>query len=554
MGALSLHTLSFRLFGAPAARLVKAMPGFKDRIVASNICIFPETYFALMLFAIFATFPLLGAGVILILSRDVLGLPFLLMPSIEVILFFLAPSMFASSRASSVEQELPYAATYMTTMVRGGMSMALTLKRLEKNVWLPSTAKEARTILTFVEIFALDPLTAIERLVNSHPSRAFADFLSGYLSIVRGGGDLVHYLEVKTKELFEIRSTNMKMGSERLAFFMETYVILGVIMTLGFYTLFSADSVYNTGMASASTFSLVAFVLLPAISMIFIAMAHSMQMKTPLSTSKPYYMFLASLPIGVMVVYAIYAVLGQSLFLALSLGLLLVSVPPTIAHRAATRHLKGVEVAMANFLRVVAESRKTGLSPENCIAQSAKRKYGPLTREIELVASQISWGIPIRKVYESFAKRVKSWFALINMYLLVEAIEFGGGTVPTIESLATFCQISSDVERELRMRMRPFILMPYLGAMLLVFSTLGIMMFTTNTVASTSTVESAGPSMGTFGPLFASAIMLHSWMMGMVGGKISGGTVSSGFKHGLALVVLAFLSATLFTEFMGVSL
>ncbi len=69
------------------------------------------------------------------------------------------------------------------------------------------------------------------------------------------------------------------------------------------------------------------------------------------------------------------------------------------------------------------------------------------------------------------------------MFLLLEAIDVGGGTIAMIESLARFNRMTQDVEKEKRMSVRPYMLIPYFAAILLVATTLMTLIFTTQTVS-----------------------------------------------------------------------
>jgi archaeal flagellar protein FlaJ len=49
-----------------------------------------------------------------------------------------------------------------------------------------------------------------------------------------------------------------------------------------------------------------------------------------------------------------------------------------------------------------------------------------------------------------FLKRTKSWMTQIVMFLLVETIDVGGGTIAMIESLARFNNLTQEVEKKRR--------------------------------------------------------------------------------------------------------
>ena len=153
--------------------------------------------------------------------------------------------------------------------------------------------------------------------------------------------------------------------------------------------------------------------------------------------------------------------LGLDLSIAIAVALFISAAPAAIVHiRLAKSRQHGAR--RYSFLRDLTEVRKTGLSPEKCIESLSTRDYGTFSPEIRKISSEISWGIPIKKVMMDFLHRTRSWMVQIVMFLLVETIDVGGGTIAMIESLARFNNLTQEVEKEKKMNVRPYVMMPYL--------------------------------------------------------------------------------------------
>jgi flagellar protein FlaJ len=105
----------------------------------------------------------------------------------------------------------------------------------------------------------------------------------------------------------------------------------------------------------------------------------------------------------------------------------------------------------------------------------------------------------------------------IVMFLLVETIDVGGGTIAMIESLARFNSLTQEVEKEKKMSVCPYIMMPYFAAIMLVATTVMIITFTGKTlgVAGVTPVESLSSLIVTF----TTASIFHSYLIGLVAGK-----------------------------------
>jgi flagellar protein FlaJ len=212
----------------------------------------------------------------------------------------------------------------------------------------------------------------------------------------------------------------------------------------------------------------------------------------------------------------------------------------------------GMEQGVSSFLRDLTEVRKTGLSPEKCIESLSNRDYGVFSKELRKISSEISWGIPLKKVIMDFLSRTKSWMTQIVMFLLVETIDVGGGTIAMIESLARFNNLTQEVEKEKKMSVRPYIMMPYLASILLVATTVMMLSFTTGGVIPTEFAnQSPTPrDNSAITLIFMTSVIFHSYLIGIVAGKISEESIAAGFKHASILVVIAVLAAKIIPSFV----
>jgi flagellar protein FlaJ len=239
--------------------------------------------------------------------------------------------------------------------------------------------------------------------------------------------------------------------------------------------------------------------------------------------------------------------------IALSVALVIATAPAAVVSMKLTTHKNSMEKGINNFLRDLTEVRKTGLSPEKCIESLSKRDYGTFSKELRKISSEISWGIPVKKVIMDFLKRTKSWMVQLNMFLLVETIDVGGGTIAMIESLARFNNLTQEVEKEKKMSVRPYIMMPYLASILLVATTVMMLSFTSGTIGvgtEAAAAAAATSSLDAVRTVFVASVIFNSYLIGIVAGKISDESVSSGFKHATILVIISLIAAKLMPMFI----
>ena len=552
----TLEAWSFRLFGTIAPSFLKNVFEFKDYLEKAKIKIYPETYVSLMFFAALMMLPLSVVSMVIVILYGFMPIIFLIpAPFYVMIGFLVVPMSRAGERASNLEREMPFATAYISVMASGGIAPYTSFKRLAQVELMPAMKVEAREIIKDVEIFGTDPLTAIQNSAKKNSLDIFKDFLSGYSSTVIIGGDIGHFLERKAEDIFKARALRVKAAAERLGMLLETFIIVNVMMSLCFYIMFSVQNIGVGGGAGGdvSTIILYTFVLSPMLSIMFVYLAHSMQPKTPVTEMRPYKVFAVGSVAGMALFLLLFlsgsfGVLSQ-IPVALALALFISAAPAAIVNGKLSSKKTSTEQGVNSFLRDLTEVRKTGLSPEKCIESLSHREYGVFSKELRKISSEISWGIPLKKVMMDFIDRTRSWMTQIVMFLLVETVDVGGGTIEMVESLARFNNLTQEVEKEKKSATRPYIMMPYFAALLLVVTTSMMLGFTTGTIGVAGTAPP--PNMDWIRQVFMTSAIFYSYMVGIVAGKISEESIAAGFKHAAILVVISIIAAEISPMFLS---
>ncbi len=558
----TLEAWSFRIFGRAAPSFLRNVFEFKDYLDRAKIKIYAETYVSLMFFVATLTLPASITSLVILYLYGFMPIIFLVpLPFYVMAGFLMIPISRAGDRASNLEREMPFASAYISVMASGGIAPYISFKRLSEIELMPAMRSEAREIIKDVEIFGVDPLTAIEHAAKKNPLDIFKDFLAGYASTVIIGGDIGHFLERKAEDIFKTRALRVKAAAERLGMLLETFIIVMVLMSLCFYILFSVESIYSVGMGLGSGIILYTYVFTPMLSMMFIYLAHSMQPKTPVVDMRPYKVFGVCGAVAMIIFLLLTDFMGFvtvpfftqfhsiiDLPVAIAITLFIATAPAAVVNSKISKKRTSIEFGINSFLRDLTEVRKTGLSPEKCIESLSNRDYGEFTRELRKISSEISWGVPVKKVIMDFIKRTKSWMTQIIMFLLVETIDVGGGTIAMIESLARFNNLTHEVEKEKKMAVRPYIMMPYFAAILLVATTTMMIGFTASTLGVGAPGQAAtggGKDLGPMITTFVTSCIFHSYLIGIVAGKISEESIAAGFKHASLLVIIAVATAKL---------
>ncbi len=541
--------LSVSLFRGPAVALSNKMPQVKQALLKSGRRDPPENYLATVIFATVCTIPLPIIGVLLLFVLNT-PLTLILLPiPIFVFLFgFAMPWISYSSKSGSIDTELPYVISYLSILSGGGVSLLTTLRRISKVKLFPVLSKESKQILTDIDMYGLDPVSALDKEARSTPNKYLSDFLFGYTSILRSGGQLNSYMDAKIHEVFNHRLMRSRAAAGTIGIFAEAYVSATVVMGLCFYLIFTLQSVINrtgpSGITNAIYFSAL---FIPFISVVFFFLIDAVQVKDgPVRSFKnPIVPLLGFVAVPVIAFLPI----DLPLHLKIGTGLIIGSVYPMIKFEREIRSRKAIENALPKFVRDIAEVRKTGLSPERCIQQVAGQNYGKLSENIKEMSAQISWGVPLRKVMENFANSIEIWSAKAIAFVLLEVVDLGGGTAKMFENMADFAQQMKEISRELKSSLRPLIVVPYFGAVMMVASTLMMMNFLTPNSTGAAPGTATGDTASIMGILLTGAVT-QAWTMGFAAGKMGEGSVFAGFKHAIALVVLCIVTIIVLQFFL----
>ncbi len=461
------------------------------------------------------------------------------------------PKVSASSRASALENELPYLFAYITVLAGGGISPMVTLKRISKAAKIfPAAAREAARILMDIEIFGLDAISALEREAKLTPNKAFSDFVGGYVSVLKTGGDALSYLEAKLKEIFTYREAKQRASSEFIATMSEAYIITTVVMGVSLMVLWATQNLMSPNGLPSSSQSVNSTIIVmfsgfavPLISLIFIIVIGSSQIREPFSYDRPFYVFLLCMPLGALIYFA---PIGLSPYMQLGLALTAISTPAMVVQMIFKKRKQGVEAKLANFLRDLSEVRKTGLAPEKTIEQLANRNYGSLTKHVKKIAAQVSWGTPLKTVLQTFIHDVKSWVGRAVAFLLLEVVDVGGGSAKMFISLADFTEKNAQLDKERKSQIRPYVIIPYIGAILVVATTAMMVYYAgfsyTNIPGVPTNFAPSPQILAQATTTLLMAAFFQAWVMGFVAGKMGEGSAADGFKHATFLIVISMVT------------
>ncbi len=468
----------------------------------------------------------------------------------------------ASEEREKTEQELPFAVMIFTLMAASGISPYDSWKKMRKLTFLPIFKKEADEVVRQVEVLGKDPLTVMYQRSEATHSKLYRNFLGGFVSSVRSGGKLVDYMKSQLKSIFELRYINLNRSIDRIATLVEAYsvMLIVVLCTYILFVVFSSSSVMDLLASTSISISpyisyLIAFLIMPVMSGIFILIAHNMQ-RSAFPDLKDLYKKALMFIIPAFAVIGVFGLINPlqeatspvGLPEVATIALVAASLPLAIQYHRIAKINYNAEESIPSFIRDITESQKTGLSPEKSIVQATKRKdYGSFSKFMDLIRSQIEWGIPLRKTFDNLRKEIRSWFVVVNFAMMVETLEIGGNSIQSLEILSEYSEKERELQVNRRALLKPYILLAFMWSALIAVTTTIVALTTTMMTAVVSTELTSVASIAMQGQLkvFSVGIIIQCWISGFFIGKISEGNFGAGFKISAMLAATAYLSLVL---------
>jgi flagellar protein FlaJ len=193
-------------------------------------------------------------------------------------LFMNYPKIVIQEKAKKIDNALPFASLYLSTVASSKLPLHKTFEIFSKFSEYGDLTDEIKSITNDMEVFGLDVNTAIERAVDRSPSKKLKDMFWGMLSTMRSGGDLGKYLkEVGVNLITEYRRSLYEF-SHQLTIYIEVYLTAMVLGAIFFTILTSILSSIGGPGAPSSVITLqflIIFVFMPLISTFFILLVKS---------------------------------------------------------------------------------------------------------------------------------------------------------------------------------------------------------------------------------------------------------------------------------------
>jgi archaeal flagellar protein FlaJ len=244
--------------------------------------------------------------------------------------------------------------------------------------------------------------------------------------------------------------------------------------------------------------------------------------------------------------------IGEDLFMFLfGIGLMIMILPFLIGLVSEGKAEREKSEEFLDFTRSLAESVKTGTPVGKSIVNIANKDFGVLTPHIRKLANQISLGIPTSRALETFSLDVDNVVVKRAVSLIREAENAGGNIDSILDSTAESIYEIEKLRRERKAAISNLVVQGYIIFLIFLVIML-IMQFKilplTAGASGLGNLEAleSGATGGGFSPKDLTRPLLYlllvqGFFAGLTIGKISEGSLRSGVKHSIILVLLALL-------------
>lgn len=265
-GRLEFYARSYVLLGGRMGRLAKDLEDLAPALSRAGLLITQRAYVAGMLVG--STAAAVGAGlgglIVALLFRFVpaflvaVPLAFALLGwALTFSVFYLYPSLVASSRGRKLDSQLPHTIGHMAVLASAGLTPEMMFHSLAEEEDQGVVSQEARMVVRDMSLLGMDLEQALEAERKRSPSEDFAEFLDGFVSASKTGGEVKTYLLRSASSLMLDKRLRARSIGESVGFVAELYTILLVVTPLLLLIMFSVIGIVVGSFGGLSILTLI---------------------------------------------------------------------------------------------------------------------------------------------------------------------------------------------------------------------------------------------------------------------------------------------------------
>lgn len=207
---------------------------------------------------------------------------------------------------------------------------------------------------------------------------------------------------------------------------------------------------------------------------------------------------------------------------------------------------KTIDEHLPDLFRSIVQAQETGMTLPQAIEEASKRDYGPLTKELKKMTTQISWGMSFEESLSSLGERVNTVLMQRTVPMIVEASRSGGRVEKVFDPMGKFIQTTLLIDKERRTQTRPYVAIIYVAFFVFLFTIILLFRSFFASMQGLSVFATAAMPPSAIERIFFHLTSIQAFFGGLVGGKMGDGTIRAGLKHSLVLMLCGYIALKLF--------
>jgi len=172
-------------------------------------------------------------------------------------IFYVYPQFKAGSRRKKLDSQLSFTVGHMAVLASAGLTPERMIQSLAEEETSDVVNEEARMIMRDMSLLGMDLDHALQAEEKRSPSENFADFIDGFISASKTGGDVKAYLLRSASSLMLDKRLKARSIGESVGFVAELYTILLVVTPLLLLIMFSVIGIISGSIGGFSILTLI---------------------------------------------------------------------------------------------------------------------------------------------------------------------------------------------------------------------------------------------------------------------------------------------------------
>ncbi|MFH0808590.1 MAG: type II secretion system F family protein [archaeon] len=195
--------------------------------------------------------------------------------------FYFYPASEASNVQKNISYELPFATIHMSAIAGSNIGPVKIFKIIAASGEYPSIGAELKKVITQVEVYGYDLVTALKNVALNLPNKRLAELFSGLATNIATGGALKNYLEKKSENFLMDYRLERQKYSDLAGTFMDVYISILIAAPLVLMMMFIVMNVAGLGMGGLNITQLlmISIFVIVVVNIIFIVVINAKQPK-----------------------------------------------------------------------------------------------------------------------------------------------------------------------------------------------------------------------------------------------------------------------------------